>query len=166
MVRALIDPDTYCPFCLTEFARRRCKPLARKGSWLLVKNEFPHKNVKQMLLIVPKRHITNLDELTEQDMVSIGKLLIVCHNQFGITGGGIMLRFGDPRLNVGTVEHFHANIIVPNCGKEYRAPFAKNLSEHRKDYARLLSFIAELNKRGGKKWLFSEAGILKTQPAA
>jgi len=163
-VRSLVEPEAFCPFCAKELSRRGRKPDETAGDWHLIKNEFPHRNVLQMWLIVPSAHITGIRRLGPQDWISIGKLVTLCLGKHSISGGGIMARFGDPHLNAGTVEHLHFNIIEPVCGKEYRAPLAKQLAEHAEDYQRLLGFRDQLVERGGMEWLMSPAGIDETQP--
>lgn len=163
-VRAMADPKNFCPFCHAERKRRGRKPLYDTGRWIVLENEFPHKNTKQMLLIVPHEHITNVTELSRHDWQEIGVLLQWCSIARNISGGGVMWRFGDPHYNVGTVEHLHINVIEPVCGKEYRAPFAKNMPEHAEDYQRMLGFCDELAAKGGAQWLFSNEGIKQTQP--
>jgi len=164
-IRALAEPGKFCPFCSSERIRRRRRSFAEIGRWFILRNEFPHRNVAQMWLIIPQRHVVDVSELNDRDWKDIGRAFAVCQRQIGITAGGIMFRFGDPRLNVGTVEHLHINIVEPVCGKEYRPPFAKNLDEHATDYSRMLNFRNEMNEWGGATWLFSAEGIEKTQPS-
>ncbi len=163
-VRALIYPTRYCPFCRTEMQRRGREAEDQTERWMLVKNEFPHKNTRQMLLIVPIRHVGSPSELDEQDWVELGALFRACGKKFGIEGGGVMWRFGDPKYNVGTVEHLHINIIQPVPGKEYRPPLAKNAEELAEDFLRMRGLYDELVRQGGKDWLFSPGGIQVTQP--
>ena len=158
-VRSLAYPDQFCPFCLAELARRGRLPIRSNAYWRLLENDFPHKNTQRMLLAVPTDHATRLDEV---NWAALGEILVSC----GIESGGVMMRFGDPRFNVGSIEHLHVNIIEPTPGKEYRPPFAKNVAEHAEDYQRVLGFLAELTAKGGEQWLFSVAGIQETQPAA
>lgn len=132
---------------------------------MLLKNEFPHRNTTQMWLIVPFRHLTDISRLNPGDKTEIFDLFSRCIANNEIVGGGVMWRFGHPRLNVGTIEHAHVNVIVPTPGQEYRPPFAKNASEHAEDYQRMLGFRDELMTRGGVAWLGSVQGILETQPA-
>lgn len=164
-LRGLLQTETFCPFCVKELTRRGRMPLRETAGWKLLENEFPHRATSRMLLIVPCRHVTDLDQFTEADWFDIGKLMSFCRQHLGIKSGGIMFRFGDPHLNVGTVEHLHINVIEPICGKEYRPPLAKELTEHRSDYDRMIRFRDELIEHGGYEWLFSEKGIRTTQPA-
>jgi len=170
MLRTFVNPDKFCPFCSSELERRGRTPFATIGGWMVLGNEFPHKNTAQMWLIVPRRHLSDPSELNGQDWRDIGGCFAVCRTDLGITDGGVMFRFGDPRFNVGSVEHLHLNVIEPICGKEYRPPFAKNMEEHAQDYQRLLGFRNELSKRAdilsSGTWLFSKTGIETTQPAS
>jgi diadenosine tetraphosphate (Ap4A) HIT family hydrolase len=160
-LRAFANPQIFCPFCSTELERRGRRAIHEYGNWMLLQNEFPHKNVQRMLLIVPIRHLTEIAELVPSDWNSIGRLIELS----GIASGGVMFRFGDPHLNVGTIDHLHINIIEPICGKQYRAPFAKDVGEHEEDYSRLLRFQQELWQHNDpSEWLFSHEGISATQP--
>lgn len=45
---------------------------------------------------------------------------------FHLEGGIIATRFGDMRLNAGTIPHLHVNIMVPNGTGEVRIPAYKS----------------------------------------
>lgn len=159
-LRALSDPKAFCPFCATELARRHRKPVAKATGWMLLENEYPHKNTSRMLLIVPERHVTSVSDLNSQDWTAIGYLFV----RAGVPSGGAMFRFGDPHMNVGTIPHLHLNLVEPIPGKEYRPPFAKNTVEHKANYDRLSLHAEQLKSRGGVGWLFSADGIRETEP--
>lgn len=164
-LRALTAPLRFCPFCETELGRRKRVPLQVFDDWLLLKNEFPHKSTERMLLIVPKRHLTSPYELTGSDWGNVGKALSFCQHQLFMQGGGLLMRFGNSRLNVGTIEHLHMNVIEPMVGKEYRMLLAKNTEELQQDYERLVGFRDKMNSRPHPiLWLFSEQGIAETEP--
>jgi diadenosine tetraphosphate (Ap4A) HIT family hydrolase len=164
-LRGIIDPERFCPFCRNERARRQRVFTKTWGDWGLLANEFPRKDIGHMWLIIPQRHVTDLEHLDTLDWLAIGKL--IQHYNVHIAqgkGGGIMARFGDPHYNAGSVPHFHMNIIEPIPGTEFRAPLAKNEPDHAKNYTRLMEHVAEMQKRGGRDWLFSPEGIKETQP--
>jgi diadenosine tetraphosphate (Ap4A) HIT family hydrolase len=163
-LRTTIDPYRFCPFCSTERSRRRQQAVDLEDGWMLLKNEYPHRGTKQMWLIVPRRHVTQMEELEPRDWRAISELTKRCLKVGEIRGGGIMWRFGDPHQNAGTVAHMHINIVEPICGTEYRPPFAKEEAEHAKDYVRMLGFRDQLLAKGGEAWLLSPAGIAATQP--
>lgn len=162
--RNLIDPARFCPFCVTERSRRKQKEVAGTDYWMLLQNEYPHKNVQQMWLIVPRRHVTDPTKLQSADWSEVGELLNKCVKEHGVTGGGVMFRFGSPYLNVGTVPHLHLNVIKPIPGQEYRPPFAKNDAELEESYLRMIGFRDQMLLAGGLEWLMSDIGIKATQP--
>jgi diadenosine tetraphosphate (Ap4A) HIT family hydrolase len=110
-----------------------------------------------MLLVIPKRHVTNEDDLTPEDWMQIGEILKYAKRTYGIPGGMFALRMGDPLYHVGTVPHMHGNYIVPNWEMEHRVPISKDPKDHAKNWPRLLEHIKELEQRGGLEWLFSQA---------
>lgn len=158
-LRALVLPELFCPFCAKELERRDRTPLHTTGDWQLFENEFPHKATARMELIVPRRHVYSPAELRPDDWIEIGVLVGMSR----IKNGGLVMRFGDPRYHVGTIEHLHFNLIEPVPGKEYRAALAKSRDELMQDYERAESFETRLDA-WGVDWLFSEAGIGATQP--
>jgi len=103
-------------------------------------------------------------DMVFEDWADMGALLQLAAQWYDIASGGVIMRFGNPQLNAGTVEHLHVNLIVPGLGREYRPPLSKDPDEYTKDYARLLGFRAQLMERGYEQWLYSPAGIEETQP--
>ncbi len=158
-LRGLIDPVEFCPFCEVEMVRSRRKKLAESGGWALVENHFPHSSTKEMLLIVPRRHVLSPHELRPEDWRDIGLLFDFGTGYPDRPGGGLFLRFGDPNYHAGSVNHLHFNIIFPILGEEYRPPFTKSEAERASDHSRLLCHVDELTKYGGASWLFSDEAI-------
>lgn len=163
-LRSLADPGQYCPFCPTELGRRGRLPITTHGVWQLLENEFPNPNTERMLLITPVNHRCNPGTLTSDDWTEIGSLFEYCQEQLDIKSGGVVFRFGDPHQHAGTIAHMHINVIAPICGKEFRIPLAKHVTDHAENYRRLIGFRDELRGRGGADWLFSPEGIVETQP--
>ena len=165
--RSLEDPARFCPFCPTELARRGRAPLFCVGEWMLLENEFPRTDTEQMLLIVPHRHVINVRDLNGSDWRSIG-VLFDYYEIGGSTGGGLLMRFGDPRNHAGTIDHLHLNVVRPLRESGCSLPLAKNVEGHyghKEDYERLHKFVSEIRDRGGVEWLFSDEGIVETQPS-
>lgn len=172
-LRGLIDPKRFCPFCPAERERRNRPALCSashvsdrgaRGSWSLIQNEFPRSDAGRMLLIVPDFHCTDPASLTDEDWGCIGQLVTFCRTELGMEGGGLLMRFGDPHLHAGTIDHLHINMIEPICGREFRMPLGKSLGKHAGNYGRLQEFSGELLTKGGEAWLFSDEGIETTQP--
>jgi histidine triad (HIT) family protein len=66
------------------------------------------------ILIVPKRHIATLNDLTADDAELIGQLLITGKNlakQLGIAGGGYRINLNCNADGGQTVFHIHAHLL-------------------------------------------------------
>ncbi len=83
------------------------------GRWLITKNSHPYEHTQHHLLIISKRHIELLSELTPQDLESVLNLSNWANQEFSIKGGGLTMRFGDTLYTGATVKHLHAHLIVP-----------------------------------------------------
>ncbi len=93
------------------------------------RNPFPAKNTVEHLVLAPDRHITNLGEMTLEDWQAFRNMVYHFHDLTTHRGGAIVMRFGDPTLNAGSVRHIHANIIVPAGTGEVRVTLAKEREE-------------------------------------
>lgn len=165
--RGLADPETFCPFCPAELARRERRPLETAGDWMLLTNEFPRSDTERMLLVVPRFHLIDVEDLSLHDSRGMWALAKAGRKRHGFTGGGLVMRTGDPRDHAGTIEHLHLNLIQPKREMDVRLPLAKSVQGrygHREDYERLRIFVRTINERGGMGWLFSREGIEETQP--
>jgi len=161
--RSLEDPGQFCPFCPMERMRRKRTQLKFSGHWMLLENEFPRPDVERMLLIVPNWHAVTPKEIGFNDWQNVA-VLFRASAQYGFTSGALLMRYGDPRDHAGTIEHLHFNVIKPVREGGCSLPIAKTPASHAADYARLQGFVAEVNRRGGERWLFSQAGVTETQP--
>lgn len=163
--RSIEDPQRFCPFCPAELRRRKRTSIAWMPEWSLFTNEFPRTDTECMLLIIPNRHVVRPEELTDDDFFEIGPLFRKALAQ--VSGGALVARFGDPRDHAGTIEHMHFNVIQPTREEGCSLPIAKTVDGpfgHNGDYVRLRSFVRQLESVGGTDWLFSDAGIIETQP--
>ncbi len=105
--------DNICPFCYLSTCRE--VPIKETDGWIAKWNDFPQKKkTAKHLLVIPRRHIVEISEMTLDDWAQSGHLIQWVIFEYDIPGGGILTRFGDPFLNAGTVEHFHINIMEPN----------------------------------------------------
>jgi diadenosine tetraphosphate (Ap4A) HIT family hydrolase len=150
-LRALLKPSKYCPFCNSTSSDDNA--IAESGEWLLRGNDFPNKALETMLLIVPKRHLCNLAEMTLSDWSSVGTLTGLGIKR--LPGGALVCRFGDPHYHAGTIPHTHFNIYSPRTESEYRFPLSKTEIKKRENYQQLLEYRQRLTHNGGIGWLFS-----------
>lgn len=106
-----------CPFCPHTF-RWHTKPiLKRRNGWLITENFNPYKGSSHHFIVIGERHRERLDELTGRDWSAIAYLANWAVKEFGIRGGAVTLRFGEPRYTGASVSHLHAHLIVPKIEK-------------------------------------------------
>ncbi len=113
-----------CPLCPPM--KWHPNPIIRdNGLWLLTKNGFPYKDTEHHLLLISKRHIEELAEITDEEAQSVFSLAKWATREFNIKGGGLTMRFGDTLYTGATVKHLHAHLIVPELSKEITGDKAK-----------------------------------------
>lgn len=97
-------------------------------TWRMWHNPFPQKHCRVHLVLAPTQYVTNPEELIDADWKCINDLFAwaISEKGVGIKGGGLLMRFGDPTLNAGSIRHIHANIIGPDGTGEVRLPLAKD----------------------------------------
>lgn len=131
-----------CPFCHIDTQINSV--LFSNTNWLVWENAF--KNDRQcevMLVIVSRKHIRGLEEITPSAWVDLSNVLSTVEKQFPLLGGMLFIRFGDMRLNAGTVPHLHFNLWVPNGQGEVRVPIYKNFTESERNRVRAVAFAKQ-----------------------
>ena len=133
--------EGYCGFCDLDEAIN--PTLYENEHWILTENAF--KNVrpcKVMLLIISKEHWRQLGDITPEAWASFSEMIAWAEKEYNIPGGMLFLRFGDMRLNAGTMLHLHWNLWVPDGSGPLSAPIFKSEEERAKDEARAAGFAA------------------------
>lgn len=118
VMQDIIDAE-HCPFCPENLQKYHKHPVEIDGEfWTVTKNQWPYKNTKHHYLAILKRHAENLYELTEAEGAELIILLGKLQQKLDVTGGGLAFRFGDTNYSGGTVNHLHAQFIIPDIDKE------------------------------------------------
>lgn len=98
--------------------------ITMKGThWYVFQNDHPYPGIKHQFVIVTNEFKTSFTELTKEEqneLYTIAEILITKHK---ITGGGLIMRFGDTKLSGGSVIHLHGQLLVPDKGKKVAAWF-------------------------------------------
>lgn len=118
-----------CPFC--ELDTNLNKVLHQRSGWKMWRNPFPAKNTTEHLILAPDRHITNLGEMTPEDWRAFYGMVYHFNDLTTHKGGAIVMRFGDPAMNAGSIRHLHANIIVPDGTGEVRVTLGQRSRRYR-----------------------------------
>lgn len=111
-----------CPFCPNDFRYHKNPILKESNGWLITKNSWPYQNSKHHLIIVAKRHMEDLGELTPDDFKTAKRLSDWAVKKFKIKGGALTIRFGDTAYTGATVCHLHFHLIVPKKSQTVNFP--------------------------------------------
>ena len=105
-----------CPFC--EMWENKALVQLEQFGWWVMDDQFPARGQQgtpavHHLLLVPSRHITLPREMDTRDWGDVGELVRRAEREFGIVGGGLLFRFGDPDRGGQTICHIHFHLIEP-----------------------------------------------------
>ncbi len=130
----------FCPFCTVD---RSLNKIYWENNFALcwaVPESFMRKELEFHFIIVPKRPVRFETELSDDEVLAIHTAKKKIFSHFNISGGIVAVRFGDMRLNAGTVPHLHYNIMVPNGTGEVRIPVFKEPADREKNMTRAREF--------------------------
>jgi diadenosine tetraphosphate (Ap4A) HIT family hydrolase len=104
-----------CPFCDGNGFDANKNKVVRSGSyWRAWFNPFPYTGSKTHIVIATHHHVTDLTELSRDAWAEWGDFNRQFIEDYNLPGGGIVMRFGDNKLNGGTLHHVHSHIQVPD----------------------------------------------------
>jgi diadenosine tetraphosphate (Ap4A) HIT family hydrolase len=104
-----------CPLCELDPKVNKPRDRLRTGThWIVMRNAFGYRAHKHHILILPKKHITEVAGITPTMWKEFGVLSDWVIKSLRIKGAGIVLRFGDPKLSGSTISHLHFHIQVPD----------------------------------------------------
>lgn len=83
--------------------------------WITIKNKhYKHTDRKHHLVVILKRFIKTPDDLTEEEILDAFKVIRELNKTLQISGGAILMRYGDTRLSGASVKHLHFHVVEPN----------------------------------------------------
>jgi ATP adenylyltransferase len=109
-----IAQDGVCPFCPEHLEKYHKKPIIEKKYWVLTDNMYPYKPSLHHKLIIHKEHITHINELSSEAWVELQGIIKDETVSKNITGGTLIMRFGNSHFTGASVSHLHAHIVQSN----------------------------------------------------
>lgn len=107
-----IQEHKVCPFCPKHLATYHKNPIEiNKKHWLATRNMYPYTAARHHFLLIHKKHIENVTEITKAAWTELQELMRLLTKKNKITGGTVMLRFGDTHFTGASVTHLHAHVI-------------------------------------------------------
>jgi ATP adenylyltransferase len=82
--------------------------------WVVRHNDFPYRGARLHLLCIPRTHVTDLLDLSDEALADYWEALRVVRKQFDLTYYGLGVRCGDCAYTGGTIAHVHAHLIAGN----------------------------------------------------
>lgn len=118
-----IKQDGVCPFCPQYLTQYHKKPIITTGRfWTLTDNMYPYPGAAHHLLIIHKKHIESIADISAPAWSELLKLAQTETKKRRIGGGTFYIRFGDTSHTGASVTHLHANLISPDTRRKNRKP--------------------------------------------
>jgi diadenosine tetraphosphate (Ap4A) HIT family hydrolase len=83
-----------------------------EGDYLFVKkNDFPYEGSVLHLLIVPKRHVTSVEDFLPEEFLELQDMIRWINITFNVQGASFFLRYGDTSFTGATLSHLHFHVV-------------------------------------------------------
>ena len=104
--------ESTCPFCQIIAGEKEAKIICQDGHIVVFEDIHPHAPVH--LLIVPRKHIRSINDLTEEDTGIVTAMIVRARDlakQFSIDRSGYKLLFNVERGGGQVIFHLHMHLI-------------------------------------------------------
>ena len=87
-----IEKEGVCPFCPKHLRTYHKKPILKKGKyWWVTKNMYPYENAKFHFLLIHKKHIESLSEISVNAWAELHRHYAWLLKKYCIPGGTVIL---------------------------------------------------------------------------
>ena len=123
---AQINEQGIDPFARENISREDFGPkelIIETQYWFAFKNQHSYPDIEHQIVIASIQYAESFAELSPEahaDFFSAAKQLC---EMYGISGGGLIMRFGAPALSGASVLHLHGQLLVPKKHKKTAAWF-------------------------------------------
>lgn len=94
-----------------KYPRVASTPLHEWSNWFVKHNDFPYEGTKLHLLVIPERHVTQIEDLTPQEFLEVQQIVGWVNTTFNVQGASLFLRYGDMSYTGATGTHLHFHIL-------------------------------------------------------
>lgn len=130
-----------CPFCTID--RNYNLIVAENAFWYAWPSRPPEDNTRLHFLYVPKRHVTDSEQLSDTEILALfgeDGIRRYVRGTYGYTSRGTLMRDGDATLSAGTIQHLHIHDMVPAGTGRVESPFYKGAEAEAESLARAIVF--------------------------
>lgn len=115
-VMGKIAENGHCPFCKENLKNYHKQPILEEGKyWFVTTNQWPYKHTKHHFMLIYKEHAVRLADLDDEAGKELFILIKKLEKEYHFEGGGLAIRFGDTDFSAGSVNHLHAQLVVPDA---------------------------------------------------
>lgn len=125
---ARLEAEGTCLFCPGTIDRDPDRVVLREPDWLVRHNDFPYASTRLHLLVVPRRHVTDLLDLTDDELAGFWRVGRTLRERYALGFYGLGARCGDCRFTGGTIAHVHVHLVVGDVDDPGHAPVRLKLS--------------------------------------
>lgn len=102
-----------CPFCSEEYmTTNHPHPIEISTThWFATKNRWGYENASKHYVIILRRHVANLDEVTSDEWSELKEVVLQLEKKLDVKGATLFMRHGDTRYTGGSVTHLHAQLV-------------------------------------------------------
>lgn len=116
----------FCPGCLNSPDDPQVVLTAQ--DWVVRYNAYPYASTRLHLLLVPRRHVRDLLDLTDAELAGFWQVGRELRTRYGLNFYGLGARCGDCRYTGGTIEHVHVHLVVGDPDDPQHTPIRLKLS--------------------------------------
>jgi ATP adenylyltransferase len=113
-----IEQDKICPFCPEHLNSVHPNSVEEKEFWTITDNAYAYRPNKHHVLLIHKAHISNVSELSSEAWSELREIINDEQKKRNITGGTIVMRFGETKYTGASVTHLHAHIFQSDPDNE------------------------------------------------
>lgn len=106
-----ISESAICPFCPEHLRSIHPNPIDERENWIITDNAYPYTPKKQHILLIHKKHIGEVRELSESAWIELKEIIDEVSKKRNIHGGTFMMRFGETKFTGASVTHLHAHLF-------------------------------------------------------
>lgn len=96
---------------VTKYPNVSSAPLYEGNYWFIKNNDFPYKGTELHILIVPKRHVTKIEDLSIEEFLELKNMIGFVNMKYGVRGASLFVRYGDMSYTGATLSHIHFHLI-------------------------------------------------------
>lgn len=83
-------------------------------SWYIINNQWPYKNAKHHFVLILQKYKEDIVELDEVELVDLTRAISWLKQEYGLLGGGLVMRTGETVFSGATCRRLHGHFIVPD----------------------------------------------------